>query len=265
LTQIEKTIYKYIDEFGVPFILMASFSAEVDQKDLPFLNSLMLDSSILDWRVIGWESEIKISFPFDTESVDVQSLVSNYVYETIGIEIPSIRKLPSLANLDGKPFFLVLNEHEHIKLLSVAKPKLNGSLITRSGKWNFGFSSLGRIREIQGDFGVDSVLSDFGSLCLIKGDLWFSNYVEHKLKSLSPLQKITGNANFKNLGASLESLEYVGGNLNLRKSNVSNLIKLNYVGGNILLSKYQESVFNFSNVDVRGKVKVFNDDQPEMF
>ncbi len=58
----------------------------------------------------------------------------------------------------------------------------------------------------------------------------------------------------------MESLEEVGGNLNLRKTTCRNISSLKRVGGNVLVSKSQMNNFDFSKAEIIGKIKTFNDE-----
>ena len=103
-------------------------------------------------------------------------------------------------------------------------------------------------------------MNDFGNLTEVGGDLWFSNHVyQENLESIKPLKIVYGDLNLKNTHASLESLEEVGGNLNLRKTTCHNVSSLKRVGGNVLVSKSQLDNFDFSKVEINGKIKTFND------
>ena len=80
------------------------------------------------------------------------------------------------------------------------------------------------------------------------------------MKSLTPLKIVYGSIRVR--GSSLRtlgSLEYVGGNLSLRYSNVTDLGNLEYVGGNLLVSKYNLENYDFSNVQIKGKIRKYSD------
>ena len=103
-------------------------------------------------------------------------------------------------------------------------------------------------------------MRDFGNLNEVGGNLWFSNHVyQENLDSIYPLKTVCGNLNLKNTHACLSSLEEVGGNLNLRKTTCYDLSSLRSVGGNVLLSKSQSNNYDFSKVEIKGKIKTFND------
>jgi hypothetical protein len=104
-------------------------------------------------------------------------------------------------------------------------------------------------------------MNDFGKLTEVGGDLWFSNHVyQENLESIKPLKIVYGDLNLKNTHATLESLEEVRGNLNLRKTTCRNISSLKKVGGNVLVSKSQMNNFDFSKVEIIGKIKTFNDE-----
>jgi hypothetical protein len=120
--------------------------------------------------------------------------------------------------------------------------------------------TFGQIEKINGTIGIDGKMNDFGNLTEVGGDLWFSNHIyQDNLKSIKPLKNVYGDLNLKNTHATLESLEKVGGNLNLRKTTCHKISSLKKVGGNVLASKNQLDNFDFSKVEISGKIKTFND------
>jgi DUF4097 and DUF4098 domain-containing protein YvlB len=103
-------------------------------------------------------------------------------------------------------------------------------------------------------------MENIGNLEMVNGNVSFSNHTyQHKLDTLSPLKKVNGDLYLKNTHASLGTLEEVKGNLNLRKTTVKDLGSLKKVGGNVLISKSEKDNYDFSNVDVKGKIKYYND------
>lgn len=101
------------------------------------------------------------------------------------------------------------------------------------------------MQSARGTLGNDGKMNDFGNLKEVSGDLWFSNHVyQDHLDSIKPLKKVNGN--LKNTHASLETLEVVGGNLNLRKTTCYNISSLKSVGDNVLISRSELDRFDFS-------------------
>ena len=167
--------------------------------------------------------------------------------------------------MNGKPFLLQVERGVNNYFLVLATQIIDGDLTIRE-KYNsrHGYlqenfiKTFGQITKINGTLGIDGKMNDFGNLKEVGGDLWFSNHVyQENLESIYPLKKVCGDLNLKNTHASLSSLEEVGGNLNLRKTTCHNISSLKRVGGNILLSKSQSNNFEFSKVEINGKIKIF--------
>lgn len=173
-----------------------------------------------------------------------------------------------MPELNGKPFLLQVERGINNCFLVLATQIIDGGIIIRDKYHNHhGFlqenfiKTFGQITKINGTLGIDGKMNDFGNLEEVSGDLWFSNHVyQENLKSIYPLKKVIGDLNLKNTHACLSSLEEVGGNLNLRKTTCHNISSLKRVGGNILLSKSQSNNFDFSKVEINGKIKTFNDE-----
>lgn len=118
------------------------------------------------------------------------------------------------------------------------------------------------VRKIDGSLGsADSKLESFGALEEVTGDVWFSIHtVAPLVTSLGRLETVGGDLNLKDLRLkSLGGLRRVGGNLNLRNVPLEDLGRLEFVGGNVLLSKSLEGRLDLSRIEIRGKVKYFND------
>jgi hypothetical protein len=119
---------------------------------------------------------------------------------------------------------------------------------------------LGNIEVIRGDFGIsDSTIRNLGNLRKIYKDFWVTRYENLlQLEPLSPLKEVGGNVTINDeILSSLDTLESVKGNLNLRKSKITNLGNLKYVGGNFLAKKEIFDTYDFSNIDIPGKIKLF--------
>lgn len=202
---------------------------------------------------------------FNLSREEQKSIIFDWVKDTTGFEVNDFNALFQAPVLNGSPFLLVVgNTNERLVL---AKKTIYGDLYTRPMfHENHGFiqenfiTSFGHIQSINGNVGINSVMKDFGSLRRVGGDLWFSGHItQNLLKSISPLSIVNGNLNLKNTNLSLESLVEVRGNLNLRFSKSTNLVNLKEVRGNVLISKSEKDSYDFTNVEVGGKVKYFND------
>lgn len=119
---------------------------------------------------------------------------------------------------------------------------------------------MGNIEVIRGDLGIsDAPIKNLGNLRKIYKDFWITTYDnELQLKSLFPLKEIGGNVSIKEQNLkSLDSIEIVKGNLTIRQSNISDLGDLKFVGGNLLLRRDIFENYDFSKIEVKGKIKFF--------
>ena len=100
-----------------------------------------------------------------------------------------------------------------------------------------------------------------GKLKEVHGNFWISQYhYKSNLQSLSELKYVGKDLGLKYTEVTdLGNLEYVGGNLNLRNTNVINFGKLKFIGGNLLLpSRLKESI-NLEGINIQGKIRYFKD------
>jgi hypothetical protein len=270
-------IYSYIDQQGIPFKKQASFSIKIQEDDI--LNRLEIESDETTDKIIK-KGELIISthkhpdvkapnFPykFKLDKKAQEEIAINWLKDTTGYVVNEFKTLFELPELNGKPFLLQVERGIRNYYLVLATQIINGDIIVREKnqihdgflKENF-IKTFGQISRVKGTLGIDGKMNNFGNLRVVDGDLWFSNHVyQENLESLYPLKTVYGDLNLKNTHANLSSLEEVGGNLNLRKTTCHNISSLKRVGGNILLSKSQSKNFDFSNVKINGKIKMFND------
>ena len=177
------------------------------------------------------------------------------------------KTLFELPELNRKPFLLQVERGIRNYFLVLATQTVDGDMIVREKYHNrHGFlqenfiKTFGQINKINGTLGIDGKINDFGNLTEVVGDLWFSNHIyQENLESIYPLKTVYGDFNLKNTHTSLSTLEEVGGNLNLRKTTCHNISSLKRVGGNVLISKSQLANFDFSEVEINGKIKTYND------
>ncbi len=123
-------------------------------------------------------------------------------------------------------------------------------------------TNLSTITTINGSLGLSNCdIETLSPLKFVTGGIWCSfQEKEPKLKTLGTLQRIGGNASFKQTNLEcLGALEYVGGDLSLRGTKINDLGKLYYVGGNLYLPKRLQGLLDLSKVEVKGVVKYWND------
>lgn len=191
----------------------------------------------------------------------------NWLKDTTGYVVEEFKTLFELPELNRNPFLLQIEREIGKYFLILATKVIIGDIIVREKfhshhgflQENF-IKTFGQIEKINGTLGIDGKMNDFGNLTEVGGDLWFSNHVyQENLESIKPLKIVYGDLNLKNTHASLESLEEVRGNLNLRKTTCRNISSLKKIGGNVLVSKSQLDNFDFSKIEINGKIKIFND------
>ena len=270
-------IYKYIDQKGIPFIKLINISIRIYEDD--FVNRFRIESDETANKIIK-KGELIISthnhiniiepdFPnkFKLDKREQKETALSWLKDTTGYFVNEFKTLFELPELNGKPFLLQVERGVNNYYLVLATQIIDGDLTIREKyhsrhgylQENF-IKTFGQITKINGTIGIDGIMNEFGNLKEVGGDLWFSNHVyQENLESIYPLKKVCGDLNLKNTHASLSSLEEVGGNLNLRKTTCHNISSLKRVGGNILLSKSQSNNFDFSKVEINGKIKIFND------
>jgi hypothetical protein len=116
-------------------------------------------------------------------------------------------------------------------------------------------TTLGNIKEIHGHLNIDEI-EDLGDLKIVKSHFWYSGL---KLKTLNKLERVDGEVNLRHSNIkSLGNLKRVGGRLSLRDSKIENLGCLEYVGGNLFLPKRLEDI-NLDGIEIKGKVRYWND------
>lgn len=119
-------------------------------------------------------------------------------------------------------------------------------------------SKINGIFQIIGHLNIDG--DDFCSIAdleFISSHLWCKS---KSLKSLGSIHKIGGDANLRHSGIEdLGMLREVGGTLNLRDTAILTLKNLTFVGGNLILPKSKAHLIETHKVNVRGKIRLFND------
>ncbi len=256
--ELRKKIYKYIDKNGIPIrrkgIVLVSYKPNVyNENYLP---------SDLQQNLNNPQFSLIPELPFEIKEDEMIQMVIDYVFDTTGVRIDDIGQLSSNPSYFSNPFLLLLNEHSSKQKISLAKKIIPGSLILRYNFGNYGFESLGKIEVIRGDLGVsDSQIKSLGNLRKVYKDLWIKSY-EHplQLNSLYPLSEVGGNVSIRDVGFnSLETLEIVKGNLNIRGTEISDLGNLKFVGGNFIAPRRLYENYNFSGIEIKGKVRLYND------
>jgi hypothetical protein len=273
-------LFHYIDNYGIPIVYNSNIEIRIQNNENDLLqkieleNDRSLDKILSEGSIIisqhSHYRKVEPNFPneFNLSTEEQINLVLKWFKDTTGFIISdfnTLLELPVLPN--SKTPFLLLVESENLGLrLVLAKKIINGDLEIKKKYTNDGWmlrnciTTLGRISIINGNLYIDNEMDDLGDLEIVNGNVSFSNYVyQNKLVSLAPLKRVNGDLYLKNTYASLGTIEYVKGNLNLRKTTVKDLGSLNTVEGNILVSKSQKDRYNFDNINVKGKIRYYND------
>lgn len=253
---IEKELFKFIDKNGIPYTLnnIVTVSYKKNIYDEDYLTNEINHNLNTITRVI------KLKLPYELIDIDMEKIVLKYLFETTGKYFNDINEIVKFPVLNGIPFLIILDEHSDIQKVTLATKNIPGSIILRHDYNNVGIKTLGNIERINGDFGIcDAPIENLGNLTKIQGDFWITKYDNYLiLKSLKPLIEIGGNMviNDENI-KSLETIQRVKGNLNLCKSAVSELGSLKYIGGNFLGRKDVFENYNFSNIEIKGKIRLY--------
>jgi hypothetical protein len=247
--ELRHKIYEYFDNNGIAGYHLSSVSFTLDLNEQHF-------SKAREKRLF----RPKLS-KFNLTEDEADQIVLDYVYHTTNVKIQSTNDLINMRSIEGKPFFLLLNEHERDKLkYCLAFGKIPGSVIFRNTDK---IETLGNITEICGDLGFsDSDVKDLGNLKRIEGSFWISQSGSTftKLTSLQNIEYIGKDLHIKNSNISnLGNLKRVGGNLNLRESLVTDLGNVEYIVGNLLLPIELKGIIKTDKTVVQGKIKYFND------
>jgi hypothetical protein len=271
-------IYKFIDNNGIPYGTLVRIELDIKQNDNDILQKILLESDPSVEEIIEkgtliiskhnrW-GIVEPRFPIDfklTKDEQVE-LVLDWFYDTTGYKIKEFKTLFELPVLNGNPFLLVIDKGYNDSRLMLATETINGDLRINKKFNKYGYlqsnwiKTLGRISIIDGDLYIDNEMENLGNLKTVNGNLIFSNHIyQSKLESLSPLKKVNGNLYLKNTHVSLGTLEEVKGNLNLRKTTVKDLGALKKVSGNVLVSKSEKDNYDFSKINIQGKIRYYND------
>ena len=202
-----------------------------------------------------------INYPFDISPEDISCLFVEYVYDTTGVNIEALKNIDRYFSLNQMPFIVkAYNSNDNFHYISLAFGKINGGFKIDAIQ---NILSLGNIQEINGDLVLSSTeINTLGKLNKVSGSFWISqtNGPYTNLKSLENLEYVGCDLNIKqspikNLG----KLKYVGGNLNLRRTCIKSIDGIEEVGGNLLVNKHLKGSIDLSFTKIHGKVKYYND------
>jgi len=237
-------IYNYLDKNGIRVRSFAKISISYDRGVKQDFKNVI----------------VPLEPHFGLSESDFSQVIVDYIYETTNINIESIENLDKYPTLNGLPFLLKLyDDTSNNYFYSLAFGHISGSITIRS---DYDISSLGNIEKIDGDLGfIESNISSLGKLQKVTGSLWIAQRSPFtNLLDLGLLESVGGDLNIKSSQIKdLRLLETVGGTLNLRKTNIDSLGKLRYVGNHLYLPTAYKGKFDLSNIDIKGKVKYFKE------
>lgn len=271
-------IYEFIDKNGIPFGTLIGIELNIQKNENDFLQKILLEndpsveeitekgaliiSKHTHWGIV----EPRFPLNFKLSKDEQVEAVLDWFYDTTGYKVKEFKTMFELPTLNGNPLLLVIEKGYNDSRLMLATQTINGDLRINQKFNKYGtlqsnwIKTLGRISLINGDLYIDNEMDNLGDLEIVNGNLSFSNHTyQHKLETLSPLKKVKGDLYLKNTHVSLGTLEEVKGNLNLRKTSVKDLGSLKKVGGNVLISKTEKDNYDFSNINVKGKIRYYND------
>jgi len=134
-------IYSYIDQQGIPFKKLASFSIKIQEDDI--LNRLEIESDETTDKIIK-KGELIISthkhpnvnapnFPdkFKLGKKAQEEIAISWLKDTTGYVVNEFKTLFELPELNGKPFLLQVERGIRNYYLVLATQIINGDIIVR--------------------------------------------------------------------------------------------------------------------------------------
>jgi hypothetical protein len=247
MTQSKTDIFHYLDRNGIKGDFATSYGFGFDMKtaevETKFTSTFRLSPN-----------------PFGLSEKEFEAVIIDYIYETTNIRVDSLLNIKKYSSINGLPFIIqVFTENTTIPTFTLAFAKVNGTMIlTEEDK----FQSLGNIEVIEGDLKFKgSSIASLGKLSKVCGSIYIRQFDPPYtcLESLGVLEYVGGDLVLKKSPVTnLGKLRYVGGNLNLRGTRVSSLRELEYVGGNLFLPRNKLGSLDTSGVVVKGNLKYFS-------
>ena len=142
----------------------------------------------------------------------------------------------------------------------------NGYIRTNIRIFGNEIKSLGKVQKIYGTLNLsgENIVEDLGDLNYVEGNFWAGQAEDwnETLTSLGKLFIVGGDLNlrYSNI-VDLGDLEIVGNYLSLRDTPIETLAKLKHVKGDLALPKRLKDEIDLSSITIEGKVKYWNDFQ----
>jgi hypothetical protein len=259
----EMAVYKIFDKYGICFrrqTLAIAIEIDPDSEDL-IKTSFPNERNLEPLEIPGYK----------LDSNEIASLFCNYVYDTTGYRIEDLKDIFKLEEINGAPFFLNIQSIEISKFwlrnhssdsldcFILSKQVIPGTITLRSESK---IKTLGNIREINENLYIwYNKIEDLDLLEVVNGDLCISQDKDFLtgIYSLGELKFVGGNLYLRNSHITeLGKLEAVGGNVNFRGLELKNLGELKIIGGNALFPKKFKGSSELKSIDINGTCRFFN-------
>lgn len=243
-------IYRDIDENGISghFVDKICIKFSLDSSDSLYGTNPYTNSELIFEPYLG---------KFGLKRKEAEDVILDYVKDTFDIHIEKLTDLMKLSCIYGKPFFLQLQTLP-IRFY-FARKYVPGTITFRESDE---LENLGIIEEIDGDLGfINSSVQNLGSLKRVNGSFRIWGKYPSKLKSLFNLKYVGGDLNLKKSNIEdLGKVEYIGGNLNLRNLKQIDLESVKFIGKNLLLSKSLKGKTKIDHIQIGGTIRYYKDD-----
>jgi hypothetical protein len=259
----EMAVYKIFDRYGICFrrqTLAITIEIDPDSEDL-IKTSFPNERTFEPLEIPGYK----------LDSSEIAYLFCNYVYDTTGYKIQDLKDIFELEEINGTPFFLKIQSNEISKFwmrnhsddsldcIILSKQIIPGTITFRSESK---IKTLGNIREISESLYIwYNKIENLGLLEIVNGDLCISQNKDfiNGVNSLGQLKFVGGNLYLRNSNITeLGNLEAVGGNVNFRGLELKSLGALKIIGGNALLPKKLKGSIELNSIDINGTCRFYN-------
>jgi hypothetical protein len=194
---------------------------------------------------------------YQLNEIEALEIVLDYLFETTGIRFENLKDAYSMRTYNSKPFLVHIIKPNNCEALFLASGIIPGSI---TFKHFDKIDSLCTICEINGSLGLhDTDIKDLGDLKKISNDFWIGNYrTNGKILSLNKLEYVGGDFNIKGTNVvDLGNLKYIGGDCNIKETKLSSLGNLKYIGGNLLAPIEMKNVIINSTIQIKGKIRYY--------
>ncbi len=202
---------------------------------------------------------------YQLNEIEALEIVLDYLYDTTGFRFKNLNDAYSMRTNNSKPFLVNIIKPNNCEALFLASGIIPGSI---TFKHFDKIDSLGTICEINGSLGLhDTAIKDLGDLKKISNDFWIGNYrTNGKILSLNKLEYVGGDFNIKGTNVvDLGNLKYIGGNCNIKETKLSSLGSIKYIGGNLLAPLEMKNIIINSSIEIKGKIRYYKNTSLDIF